>query len=103
MPTAPSHHKPGRSGLPRIDVALADKRRPNANARGYTYAWSLASKRWLDEHPLCVECMRRLLTVAATVVDHIIPHRGNRRLFWDRTNWQSLCETCHNKKTGGGQ
>ena len=32
---------------------------------------------------------------AATVVDHIIPHRGDKTLFWDETNWQSLCKTCH--------
>jgi len=33
---------------------------------------------------------------AATVVDHITPHRGNTQLFWDSSNWQSLCEECHN-------
>lgn len=32
-------------------------------------------------------------------VDHIIPHRGDLRLFWDRTNWQGLCVGCHNRKT----
>lgn len=31
----------------------------------------------------------------ATVVDHIVPHRGNAVLFWDETNWQSLCKGCH--------
>ena len=35
----------------------------------------------------------------ATVVDHIRPHKGNRELFWDRTNWQSLCKQCHDRKT----
>jgi 5-methylcytosine-specific restriction endonuclease McrA len=29
------------------------------------------------------------------VVDHIQPHRGDQRLFWDRRNWQPLCRTCH--------
>ena len=38
----------------------------------------------------------------ATVVDHIIPHRGDRKLFWDESNWQSLCERHHNEKTGRG-
>jgi len=27
----------------------------------------------------------------ATDVDHVIPHRGNRSLFWDEENWQALC------------
>ena len=33
--------------------------------------------------------------VPASVVDHIIPHRGDESLFWDQTNWQSLCKQCH--------
>lgn len=35
----------------------------------------------------------------ATVVDHIKPHRGDQKLFWDRSNWQPLCEHHHNVKT----
>ena len=35
----------------------------------------------------------------ATVVDHIKPHRGDHKLFWDRSNWQPLCEHHHNVKT----
>lgn len=37
--------------------------------------------------------------LAATVVDHIIPHRGNEELFWDEDNWQGLCKRCHDRKT----
>ena len=29
------------------------------------------------------------------VVDHVVPHRGDRMLFWDSTNWQALCSACH--------
>ena len=29
------------------------------------------------------------------VVDHITPHRGDQRLFWDRANWQPLCHDHH--------
>ena len=37
------------------------------------------------------------MSVEANVVDHIIPHKGDERLFWDAdNNWQSLCEECHN-------
>lgn len=31
----------------------------------------------------------------ATVVDHIVPHRGDPVLFWDERNWQPLCKRCH--------
>ena len=61
----------------------------------YTYAWQKASKAFLRANPLCVMCERLGRTTAATVVDHKTPHRGDARLFWDRTNWQSLCGPCH--------
>nr|WP_307877464.1 MULTISPECIES: HNH endonuclease [unclassified Rhizobium] len=32
----------------------------------------------------------------ASVVDHIIPHRGDQALFWHHANWQPLCAPCHN-------
>lgn len=35
----------------------------------------------------------------ATVVDHIKPHRGDKILFWDESNWQALCKQCHDRKT----
>ena len=35
----------------------------------------------------------------ATDVDHIIPHRGDKKLFWDSGNWQSLCHECHSRKS----
>ena len=39
--------------------------------------------------------------MAAQVVDHIIPHRGDPSLMWDESNWQSLCKPCHDSKTAG--
>jgi len=71
--------------------AVYDKARPSSSARGYTGAWDQARKAWLDRHPFCVRCGKR-----ADVVDHKIPHRGDKQLFWDRSNWQSLCFTHHN-------
>lgn len=29
------------------------------------------------------------------VVDHIVPHRGDLDLFWDPSNWQTLCPDHH--------
>jgi len=63
----------------------------------YTYAWQKASKAFLaqPENALCRMHRQRGDTVAATIVDHIIPHRGDHALFWDRSNWQPLCKLCH--------
>ena len=63
--------------------------------RGYGYAWQQARLVHLNAHPLCVYCERDDRVTAASVVDHVIPHRGDMTLFWDRTNWQSLCKHCH--------
>jgi 5-methylcytosine-specific restriction protein A len=33
--------------------------------------------------------------VAAVLVDHVVPHKGDRVLFWQRCNWQSSCQWHH--------
>lgn len=79
------------------------ERRGSANERGYTYAWQQASKRFLKHNPLCVRCLEQGHTEPSTVVDHVVPHRGNERLFWDESNWAALCKPHHDLKTGKGQ
>ncbi len=76
--------------------AASEARRPSAQARGYDSAWSRASKGFLASHPNCTGC-----GAPATVVDHVQPHRGDRRLFWDKSNWAALCTSCHGRKTAG--
>lgn len=65
--------------------------------RGYGYRWRQARAAYLAEHPLCVMCQAEGLVTPATVVDHVVPHRGDQRLFWDRANWQPLCATHHSR------
>ena len=62
----------------------------------YDHTWRAASKGYLDQHPLCRFHEDRGETAQADVTDHIIPHKGSLKLFWDRTNWQPLCFNCHN-------
>lgn len=66
-----------------------------AAQRGYGYRWQQARAAFLREHPLCCFCQRAGLVVSATVVDHITAHEGDQSLFWNRSNWQALCATCH--------
>ncbi len=58
--------------------AEKDRQRPNARRRGYDYKWEKDRARYLRENPLCTIHLQDGRTERATVVDHIIPHRGNR-------------------------
>lgn len=70
--------------------------RLNNGQAAYGYRWQRRRENFLREHPLCCFCWKIKRVVAAMVVDHIIPHRGDPELFWDESNWQSLCSACHN-------
>lgn len=76
-----------------------DAARPTASERGYGSRWQKARATFLQRHPLCAECERVGRVTAASVVDHVVPHKGDQRLFWDTSNWQPLCTTCHGRKT----
>lgn len=67
----------------------------SAAARGYGHAWRKARVGFLASHPLCLMCEQLGRITAASVVDHIKPHKGDQALFWDRSNWQPLCKPCH--------
>lgn len=56
--------------------------------------WRVAKNEFLKRYPYCVVC-----GALATVVDHVVPHRGNEDLFWDENNWQPLCTAHHGAKT----
>lgn len=85
--------------LPMLTARAPEKPRESSTARGYGYKWQQARAGWLQKSPLCVRCEARGRVVVATDVDHIKPHRGDMALFWDRSNWQSLCASCHSVKT----
>jgi len=77
--------------------ARYDARRPSARERGYNHEWRKARLEYLAMHPHCRECTKHGITRLATVVDHIIPHKGDKPLFWHRANWQPLCKPCHDR------
>lgn len=78
-------------------------------ARGYGYRWQQARDAFLRDHPLCAMCSTDDRPVPAAVVDHKVPPRLKEakasglsqqiaaawKLFWSRSNWQSLCKHCH--------
>lgn len=40
-------------------------------------------------------CQEQGRVVPASVVDHVIPHKGDAMLFWSPDNWQALCKRHH--------
>lgn len=52
--------------------------------------WFKLRAHHLKRHSRCNFCGE-----LGQVVDHIIPHKGSRRLFFDPSNLQTLCKKCH--------
>lgn len=99
MPKMPPTHS---QLLKQANPQATPEGRPTAAQRGYNYEWQKYRKVSLAQHPLCVHCQQAGRVTAATIVDHIIPHRGDRHLFWSPTNHQPLCSVHHNRKTAAG-
>lgn len=74
-----------------------DNKRESSARRGYNGRWQKYRERYLRENPLCVMHQEQGRTVAAEVVDHIVPHKGGHKLFWDPKNHQALCKQCHDR------
>lgn len=99
------------SGMCANHTRATDARRGTAASRGYDYRWAQYSAAWLRKHPLCGErvdgelhhehsrCAREGRTTAATLTDHIVAVASGGS-FWDATNHQSLCASCHGAKDG---
>lgn len=61
----------------------------------YDYRWRKYRLTFLAEHPLCALCLLEGRYVAATVVHHKVPHKGDYQLFWDRRNHEAVCKDHH--------
>lgn len=102
MPVRPQVHRP--MGAP-TDAERAernklyDKKRGSAAKRWYDAKWIKIRNLVRAEEPLCRYCLKEGRTTATQEIDHILPHKGNRELFIDRTNLQGLCKRCHSSKT----
>ena len=80
----------------RYDKFQRDKRA----AKFYSSArWQKLRDRKLKHDPLCKYCEAKGIVTPASEVDHIVPIEvdWSKRFDWD--NLQSLCHSCHMKKT----
>lgn len=74
-----------------------DRGRGNARQRGYDAEWERESAAFLamPQNKFCAcGCGRE-----ADMVDHKRAHKGDVKLFRDRTNWQPMNRRCNSRKT----
>ncbi len=90
---------------------MCDRCGPRKDKRSYaadqyrelyrTNEWRKASEAHRAVNVLCVHCLARgVRTYKDLVVDHIRDHKGDPELFWDPSNWQTLCRQCNSRKGG---
>lgn len=106
-PLRPCRH-PGCCEL--VSEGYCDAHRPRGDRRSeeaQSWRWLYFTSEWRDElrptqllcEPFCRECARRGIRTPATDVDHIVDHKGDETLFRDPANLESLCHSCHSRKT----
>jgi len=81
---------------------MGQRDRGTTAQRGYGSRWQKASKAFLRTHPFAKDIFNSHggRVMKAECVDHIIPHRGDMKLFWDAaSNWQPLTLADHARKT----
>ena len=61
--------------------------------------WRKFRRLYIVDNPLCEECKRNGKVTEGKDIDHITPIRFGGEPF-DFDNLQTLCKTCHNKKSG---
>lgn len=95
MPNAPQTHRPHGTG----QRVQEHQYRGSSRERGYDSDWEKVRKQFAAENPICVMCEREGRTALVEEVDHIIPVKVRPDLRLDPSNLQSLCKSCHQKKT----
>lgn len=57
--------------------------------------WKTYRFRFLHHNPQCYACGVHKNNGAKLHIDHILPHKGDKELFYNVTNFIPLCNTCH--------
>ena len=108
LPKKPCRY-PGCPNLSNQSYCDVHKKKVNADYNRYqrddfsktfynTPRWRAVRKKKLTSSPFCEECVKNGTIVKATLVDHILPiKQGGAPL--DITNLQSLCWSCHSRKS----
>lgn len=79
-----------------------DEERGGPRSRGYSKHWDKVSQAYRASHPVCEEC-EKLGKVTPSVVTHHIKAVSEGGEWFDESNLQALCASCHSKKPGHGR
>lgn len=109
-PLRPCRH-PGCPELTRDGWCPAHKPKPAPRRESAVWHGWYNLPVWTDtlrpaqllREPFCRECARLGTRTWATDVDHIRDHKGDWSLFTDPSNLESLCHSCHSRKTAREQ
>lgn len=100
MPTAAKRHRQSTCRLSASTGEEITESRPlTTKERGYHGPWPALRATYIAANPLCVHCLAAGDITEATEIDHRIPHCGRIELLLDPENLQSLCTSCHSRKT----
>lgn len=105
-PLRPCRH-PGCTALTRDGWCAAHKPKPGPRRESAAWHRWYSLPIWIDDlrpaqlfrEPFCRECGKQGKRVAATDVDHVQDHKGSWAMFTDSGNLESLCHSCHSRKT----
>jgi len=87
-----------RSRVERSRAYEAERRKAKPWRAWYgTPQWRAVRRAVLIEQPLCERHLRRGEIIAATVVNHCTPHRGNWGLFIGGP-FEAVCKACHDSE-----
>lgn len=62
------------------------------SGRFYDAEWAKQAREFKRLHPFCLGCAAIGERSATTIVDHVVPHRGDRAKFGDPNNRQPACD-----------
>lgn len=111
MPPA-AKHPCGYPGCPELVATGAycekhrgqyDQERGSAASRGYDRKWREFRILYLQDHPLCVDCLIENVVRAAEEIHHTIKVRKRPDLQYEESNLLALCKPHHSVRTARGE
>lgn len=71
------------------------EQRNGARARGYDGRWDKAAATFKAHRPWCLGCEAIGKRTRTELIDHVEPHKGDQRKFWNTALWQASCRWHH--------